>query len=142
MGRASHSRATTRSGGFTLMEMLAVIVLLGIVAVIVVQAVGHNVEKGRYDAGKAQLAVIEQAISNYNLDNGSPPPDLQALLKAPPSTPNWQGPYLKPSQLVDPFGHAFRYRVPGKHGPYDLIFYGADGKPGGTGYDKDVGNWQ
>jgi len=55
------------------MEMLAVIVLLGIVAVIVVQAVGHNVEKGRYDAGKAQLAVIEQAISNYNLDNGSPP---------------------------------------------------------------------
>ena len=59
MGRASHSRATTRSGGFTLMEMLAVIVLLGIVAVIVVQAVGHNVEKGRYDAGKAQLAVIE-----------------------------------------------------------------------------------
>lgn len=124
------------------MEMLAVIVLLGIVAVIVVQAVGHNVEKGRYDAGKAQLAVIEQAISNYNLDNGSPPPDLQALLKPPPSTPNWQGPYLKPSQLVDPFGHAFGYRVPGKHGPYDLIFYGADGKPGGTGYDKDVGNWQ
>ncbi len=132
----------SRARGFTLMEMLAVIVLLGIVATIVVTQVGKNVERGRYDAGKTQLAVVGQAIDSYAMDNGTPPPKLEDLVTRPPDAPHWNGPYLKPSQLEDPFGHAFGYRYPGAHGSYDLIFYGADGKAGGNGFDKDVGNWE
>jgi len=60
----------------------------------------------------------------------------------PANAPNWQGPYAKESELKDPWGHAFGYKAPGDHGGFDLIFFGRDGKPGGDGYDKDVGNWQ
>ncbi|HEX7339327.1 MAG TPA: type II secretion system major pseudopilin GspG [Rhodanobacteraceae bacterium] len=128
--------------GFTLLEMLAVIVLIGIIGAIVVTQVGKNMQKGKYGAGKAQLMTLGQDIQNYALDNGSPPESLKALVTKPTDASNWLGPYAKASQLKDPFGHAFGYKYPGEHGTFDLVFYGADGKPGGTGFNKDVGNWQ
>lgn len=131
-----------RQHGFTLLEMLAVIVLLGIVATIVVRQVGGNVDKGKYGAGKAQLASLSMKIESYALDLGSPPLTLDALIARPTNAANWSGPYAKPSDLKDPFGHAFGYRTPGQHGPFDLIFYGQDGQPGGDGYSKDLGNWE
>lgn len=131
-----------RSAGFTLLEMLAVIVLIGIVGTVVVTQVGKNMDKGKYGAGKAQLVTLGQKIENYALDNGTPPQQLEDLVTKPANAPNWQGPYAKESELKDPWGHAFGYKYPGDHGNFDLIFYGRDGKPGGDGYDKDVGNWQ
>lgn len=131
-----------RQHGFTLLEMLAVIVLLGIVATIVVRQVGGNVDKGKYGAGKAQLASLSMKIETYALDAGAPPKALQQLTTRPGNAGNWNGPYAKPSDLQDPFGHAFGYRVPGQHGPFDLIFYGQDGQPGGDGYNADLGNWE
>lgn len=131
-----------RQGGFTLLEMLAVIVLLGIVATIVVRQVGGNVDKGKYGAGKAQLASLSMKIDSYALDVGAPPNSLQQLLDKPASASNWSGPYAKPSELKDPFGHGFGYRFPGEHGAFDLIFYGQDGQPGGEGYSADLGNWE
>lgn len=131
-----------RQGGFTLLEMLAVIVLLGIVATIVVRQVGGNVDKGKYGAGKAQLASLGMKIESYGLDVGSPPANLQQLLTKPANATGWAGPYAKPSDLKDPFGHAFGYRYPGQHGSFDLIFYGQDGQPGGEGYKADIGNWE
>jgi len=131
-----------RNGGFTLLEMLAVIVLLGIVATIVVRQVGGNVDKGKYGAGKAQLASLSMKIENYALDVGAPPKNLQQLTTKPANARNWNGPYAKPSDLQDPFGHEFGYRSPGQHGSFDLIFYGQDGQPGGEGYNADVGNWE
>jgi general secretion pathway protein G len=128
--------------GFTLLEMLAVIVLIGIIGTIVVTQVGKNVDKGKYGAGKAQLIMLGQQIENYALDNGAPPAQLEALLVKPADSNQWMGPYAKASQLKDPWGHAFGYRYPGEHGRYDLIFYGQDGAPGGDGFDKDIGNWQ
>ena len=130
------------AAGFTLIEMLAVIVLIGIVAVAVVRTVGGGVDKGRYGTGKAQLVTLEQDIDAYALDNGTPPAQLQDLVDRPANAPNWHGPYAKESQLKDPWGHDFGYKYPGDHGKYDLIFYGEDGKPGGDGYNADVGNWQ
>ncbi|MFM2477202.1 type II secretion system major pseudopilin GspG [Celerinatantimonas sp. MCCC 1A17872] len=130
------------ASGFTLLEMLAVIVLLGVIATIVVKQVGGNVTKGKYGAGKAQLGELTMKVENYILDVGVPPKHLSALLKAPANAPGWAGPYAKPSELKDPFGHPFAYQSPGKHGSYDLIFLGADGKPGGTGRNQDIGNWQ
>ncbi|AZC26592.1 MULTISPECIES: type II secretion system major pseudopilin GspG [Pseudomonas] len=131
-----------RQRGFTLLEMLAVIVLLGIVATIVVRQVGGNVDKGKYGAGKAQLASLSMKIESYALDAGSPPPTLDALLARPANASSWNGPYAKASDLKDPFGHAFGYRTPGQHGSFDLIFYGQDGQPGGDGYNKDLGSWE
>jgi general secretion pathway protein G len=137
-----HTGAGRRQRGFTLLEMLAVIVLLGIVATIVVRQVGGNVDKGKYGAGKAQLASLSMKIDSYALDVGSPPNSLQQLVDKPGNASGWAGPYAKPSDLKDPFGHAFGYRFPGEHGAFDLIFYGQDGQPGGDGYRADLGNWE
>lgn len=141
MSRFNSARGT-RQGGFTLLEMLAVIVLLGIVATIVVRQVGGNVDKGKYGAGKAQLASLGMKIESYGLDVGSPPANLQQLVSKPANAVGWAGPYAKPSDLKDPFGHAFAYRYPGEHGSFDLIFLGQDGQLGGDGYKADIGNWQ
>jgi general secretion pathway protein G len=135
-------RRARRASGFTLLEMLAVIVLIGIIGAVVVTQVGKNVDKGKYGAGKAQLTTLSQKIENYALDNGSPPQQLSDLVTKPANAPNWQGPYSKESGLKDPWGHGFGYQYPGQHGSFDLIFYGQDGHPGGDGYSKDVGNWQ
>ncbi|WP_300627196.1 type II secretion system major pseudopilin GspG [Pseudomonas sp.] len=134
--------ARRRQRGFTLLEMLAVIVLLGIVATIVVRQVGGNVDKGKYGAGKAQLASLSMKVDSYALDVGSPPTSLRQLVDKPATASSWAGPYAKPSELKDPFGHAFGYRFPGEHGAFDLIFYGQDGQPGGEGYSADLGNWE
>ncbi|QKZ04945.1 type II secretion system major pseudopilin GspG [Pseudomonas eucalypticola] len=131
-----------RARGFTLLEMLAVIVLLGIVATIVVRQVGGNVDKGKYGAGKAQLASLSMKVESYALDMGAPPKDLAQLVDRPAGDSRWSGPYAKPSDLKDPFGHPFGYRFPGQHGSFDLIFYGQDGQPGGEGYNADLGNWE
>jgi general secretion pathway protein G len=131
-----------RPRGFTLLEMLAVIVLLGIVATIVVRQVGSNVDKGKYGAGKAQLASLSMKIEGYGLDMGSPPGTLAQLVEKPVGATHWSGPYAKPSDLKDPFGHEFGYRFPGQHGSFDLLFYGQDGQPGGEGYSADLGNWE
>jgi general secretion pathway protein G len=128
--------------GFTLLEMLAVIVLIGIVGAIVVNQVVKNLDKGKYGAGKAQVITLGQKVENYALDNGSPPASLDDLVAKPANAANWQGPYAKPSDLKDPWGHPFGYQAPGEHGSYDLVFYGQDGKPGGDGYSADYGNWQ
>lgn len=135
-------RSPTTNRGFTLLEMLAVIVLLGIVATIVVRQVGGNVDKGKYGAGKAQLASLSMKVESFGLDAGSPPKSLSDLTVKPTSARNWNGPYAKPSDLKDPFGNDFGYRAPGDHGPFDLIFYGKDGQPGGEGYNADLGNWE
>lgn len=131
-----------RQRGFTLLEMLAVIVLLAIVASVVVRQIGGGMEKGKFGAGKTQLATLGMKVDAYELDVGTLPNSLDALLNKPDGTTGWHGPYAKPSDLKDPFGHSFGYLNPGKHGRYDLVFYGQDGKPGGDGYKADVGNWQ
>lgn len=128
--------------GFTLLEMLAVIVLLGIVATLVVRQVGGNVDKGKYGAGKAQLASLSMKIENYAMDNGAPPSQLNELISKPANARSWQGPYAKQSDLRDPFGHSFGYLAPGEHGSFDLTFFGRDGKPGGEGLDADLGTWE
>ncbi|KPZ06247.1 hypothetical protein ALO94_200058 [Pseudomonas syringae pv. spinaceae] len=81
-------------------------------------------------------------VESYALDVGSPPKTLQQLTEKPGSASNLNGPYAKPSDLKDPFGHAFGFRVPGQQGSFDLIFYGQDGQPGGEGYSADLGNWE
>jgi general secretion pathway protein G len=125
-------RAPALARGFTLLEMLAVIVLLGIVATIVARSISGSVTKADYKAGKLQVSKLSQDIDGYMLD----------LLTKPGDAPSWNGPYAKAGDLKDPWGHPFGYTMPGQHGQYDIVFYGRDGKPGGQGVDADYGNWQ
>ena len=128
--------------GFSLIEMLAVIVLIGIVAGIVVQNVGKNVNSGKYNAGKAKVGSLTGKIEAYSLDNGTAPQRLEDLVKRPGNATNWNGPYAKESDLKDTFGHDFQYKSPGEHGEFDLVFLGRDGQAGGADFNADYGNWQ
>ncbi|UXI67790.1 type II secretion system major pseudopilin GspG [Tahibacter amnicola] len=130
------------AAGFSLLEMLAVIVLIGIVAGLVVNNVLGNVERGKWAAGKAQVAKIAMNVESYAMDNGSPPAKLEDLVTRPGNASGWKGPYGKESDLKDPFGKAFGYKSPGEHGDFDVVFYGKDGKQGGEGTSADHGNWQ
>ena len=144
MGRARREApaALMRAAGFTLIEMIMVIVLLSIVMGIVTNKIFENFQNGKYKAGKVQLHSLEMKVQAYSLDNGSLPQTLNDLVTRPGNAANWNGPYAKPADIKDPFEHQFLYKAPGDHGDFDIIFLGKDGAPGGDGLNKDVGNWE
>ncbi|HSM99969.1 MAG TPA: type II secretion system major pseudopilin GspG [Rudaea sp.] len=132
----------TGAAGFTLIEMIAVLVLIGIVMTIVGGKVMQNFQNGEYKAGVAGVHSLEMKVQAYMLDNGSPPQSLNDLVARPGNASNWNGPYAKEADLKDPFQHPYLYKAPGDHGDFDIIFYGKDGQVGGDGLNKDYGNWQ
>ena len=135
-----------RERGMTLIEILVVLVLIGIVLGIVGGNFISKGEKAKADAAKIEIGQISQTLDLYKLEIGRYPTTqegLQALISAPPGLPNWNGPYWKKSTLPkDPWGNEYRYSAPGQHGPYDIMSYGADGKEGGEGANKDILSWQ
>ena len=128
--------------GFTLIEIMVVVVILGILAVIIVPKVLDRPEQARIVKTKQDIISIEEALSLYKLDNGRLPTTdqgLQALVTKPTSDPmpnNWHA-YLK-SIPMDAWGHPYQYLIPGVHGDYDLFSYGPNG-PGST--SSEIGNW-
>ena len=130
----------------TLIEILVVLVLIGIVMGIVGSNFIGRGEKAKADAAKIEIGQIGQALDLFKLEVGRYPTSqegLQALISAPPGLTNWNGPYWKKSTLPkDPWGNEYRYSAPGQHGPYDILSYGADGKEGGEGPNKDILSWQ
>ena len=136
------SGAARRTAGFTLIEMMAVLVLIGVVMAIVGGRVFQNFQNAQYKAAVAQVHSIEMKVQAYVLDNGAAPQTLNDLINRPGNATNWNGPYAKEADLKDPFGHAFQYKAPGDHGDFDIIFLGKDGAPGGDALNKDKGNWE
>ena len=136
-----------RSYGFTLVEVLVVIVILGILAALVVPRIIERPDQARVVAAKADIATIMQALKLYRLDNQRYPTSEQGLLAlvvkptTPPVPPNWKPNGYLERLPKDPWGNAYQYLNPGLRGEIDVFSFGADGQPGGTGYDADIGSW-
>lgn len=140
-------RVQSASRGFTLLEVMVVVVILGILAVLVVPKIISRPDEARVLAAKQDIASLMQALKLYRLDNQRYPATeqgLQALVSKPtsaPLPPNWkEGGYLDRVPL-DPWGNPCQYLNPGVHGEIDVFSYGADGAPGGQGNDADIGSW-
>ncbi|MDX9820501.1 MAG: type II secretion system major pseudopilin GspG [Syntrophales bacterium] len=130
--------------GFTLVEMLIVMVILALIAALVGPRLFPKLGKGKQSAAKAQIELLGQALDHFRLDTGRYPSQQEGLnaLAANPGIDRWDGPYLKKDMPNDPWGKAYRYEFPGKHGEYDLYSYGRDGSAGGEGEDEDVLSWK
>lgn len=135
---------TNRTAGFTLLELLVVMVIIGLLASFVAPRYFGQVGKSEIKTARAQIAGIESALDQYRLDVGHYPgtePGLGSLFSRPVNEARWAGPYLKKQAPPDPWGNAYVYRMPGEHGEYDLLSYGNDGQPGGSGEAADITNW-
>lgn len=132
--------------GFTLIELIVVIVILGLLAGLVVPRLFKHVAQAKIATTKAQIAAFQTALGVYKLDTGHFPTTeegLEALRTAPSGVSGWNGPYLPKEIPLDPWGHAYVYKYPGDHGDEpDIISYGADGRAGGEGEDADIDSWK
>ena len=125
--------------GFTLIEMLIVMVILGLLAALVGPRMFGKVGKSRQNAAKAQISLLETALDTYRLDTGKYPTTLKGLRVSSGDAKRWDGPYLPKPVPLDPWGNPYIYR-PGDKGEYELISLGADGSEGGEGEDADISN--
>jgi general secretion pathway protein G len=133
-----------RRGGFTLLELLVVIVIIGLLAGLVAPRYFDQVSKTNTKIARAQIDSLEKALDQYRLDVGSYPTTeagLAALNTRPQNLERWSGPYLRKAVPPDPWGAPYVYKSPGDHGDYDLQSLGSDGQPGGTGEAADVTSW-
>jgi len=134
--------ATRHARGFTLLELLVVIVIIGLLAAYVGPKYFAQLGKSEVTVAKAQIEAFEKSLDTYRLDVGRYPTTeegLAALLVAPPAAgTRWNGPYLKKAVPLDPWGHAYQYRAPGSKGEYDIVSMGKDGQAGGSGENADI----
>lgn len=136
------------SRGFTLIEVMVVILIIGVLAALVVPKVMSRPDEARITAAKADIANIGQALNLYKLDNGRYPSTeqgLMALVKKPEVSPipnNWKMDGYLDRVPKDPWGTPYQYLQPGAHGNIDVFSFGADQTAGGEGSDADIGNWQ
>ncbi|HES75579.1 MAG TPA: type II secretion system protein GspG [bacterium] len=146
MHTLSRKTLTRRANhGFTLVELLVVLAILGLLAGLVGPMVLNQLGGAKSKTAKIQIKDFEQALDIYKLDVGRVPSaqeGLKALVERPGNVSGWNGPYLKKSELPkDPWGRDYVYTVPGKHGEVDIISLGADGTPGGEGENADIQSW-
>jgi len=135
----------SRAGrGFTLLELLVVIVIIGLLAGFVAPRYFSQIGKSEVQVARAQVDSLEKALDQYRLDIRRYPSaeqGLKALVERPSGETQWSGPYLRKAVPLDPWGRPYIYRVPGTNGEYDLLSYGKDGAPGGTGESADIGSY-
>lgn len=132
--------------GFTLVELLVVLAILGMLVGLVGPRVMKHLGTAKSDSARLQIENLGAALDLFYLDNGRYPSTadgLAALIEKPADLENWNGPYLKKNKIPDdPWGYSFHYQSPGQNGDYDLYSYGADNTPGGEKNDKDIVSWE
>lgn len=145
---AGPRNAGRRDRGLTLIELMVVVVILSILAVVIMPRVIDRPDQARVARAQADIAALSAALNLYRLDNATYPSTdqgLQALATRPTTQPvpaNWaQNGYIDRIP-ADPWGQSYQYLAPGIHGPFDVFSLGADGRPGGSGVNADIGNWQ
>jgi general secretion pathway protein G len=137
------SKTAARKAGFTLLELLVVVAIIGLLVGFVGPRYFGQISKSEINTAKAQIDALEKALDQYRLDTGRFPAGelgLNALVQQPQSEPKWRGPYLRKAVPLDPWGKPYFYKVPGERGDFDLVSYGKDGAPGGSGDAADITN--
>ena len=132
-----------RIRGFTLIELLVVVVIIGLLAGFVAPRYFGQVGKSEVAVAKAQIDALEKALDQFRLDTGHYPSSeqgLKALLDRPANEPKWAGPYLRKAVPLDPWGKEYVYKIPGEKTDFELVSYGRDGQPGGSGENADISN--
>jgi len=127
--------------GFTLVELLLVLVILALIGGLVLPGIIGKAEGAKVKAAASQVSRLAMAVESYYLDTGSTPETLAQLVKDG-GDPGWNGPYVKESSLKDPWGRDYEFRMPGEHGEFDIYSLGADGQPGGEGKNADINSWE
>jgi general secretion pathway protein G len=138
-------RIRVRVGGFTLLELLVVVAIIGMLVGYVGPRYFKQIGKSQVTVVRDQFHAFGQALDHYRLDTGRYPATeqgLAALMARPANESKWNGPYLQKAPPLDPWNNPYVYKSPGDHGEYDLISYGQDGAPGGSGEAADLGNWE
>ena len=136
----------TRTGrrgaaGFTLVELLLVLVILAIIAGLVLPGIIGRAESAKAKAAVSQITRLSMSVENFYLDTGETPDSLDDLVREPSGVTGWNGPYVKESLLKDPWGKEYAFRSPGEHGDFDIYSLGADGQQGGEGKNADITSW-
>ena len=132
--------------GFTLIELMVVMIILGLLAALVVPKMFGKLETAKTNAAYAQIELFGTALDSYRLDVGKYPSSsegLESLISPVSGAEEWNGPYLRKNEIpLDPWGNPYIYEAPGTHGDYDLYSLGADNSEGGEGEDRDVVSWK
>ena len=132
----------TGQRGFTLVELLLVLVILALIAGLVLPGIIGKAESAKAKAAASQVTRLSMAVESYYLETGRTPDSLDDLVNEPGDANGWNGPYIKASSLKDPWGRDYEYSYPGDHAEFDIVSLGADGQPGGEGKNADLNNWE
>ena len=145
-GAQPHLQARAHQAGFSLIEMLVVLAIIGLIMGLVGPRVLSYLSDARAKTARLQIESFTNSLDLFSMDVGRYPTSqegLSVLVRQPANVATWNGPYLRGSAVPnDPWGNPFVYRAPGSHGPYDLISHGSDGREGGEGAAAEITNWQ
>jgi len=140
--KKQHRARNRGQRGFTLVELLLVLVILALIAGLVLPGIIGKAESAKAKAAASQISRISMSVESFYLDTGNTPSSLDELVNEPSDAAGWNGPYIKNSLLKDPWGQPYKYTIPGEHGDFDIMSFGADRQQGGEGKNADITSWE